>query len=164
MSAMDKLPEFSPDLLTYRTWYNIHMTDADSLSLSRRSRAFVTKNACAGCRRRKARVSAALSQYKLKPLCSPILKCDGQHPCSRCAALEGMVCHYAVSVRVSKESMRVDIEQLRTYRRMSEHVLGLLALGQQSEFILQRLREGQRVEDISASLDMQVPVGEFKPK
>jgi hypothetical protein len=74
-----------------------------------------------------------------------------------------MICHYAISVRVSKESMRVDIEQLRTYRRMSENILGLLAHGQQSEFILQRLREGQRVEDISTALEMQVAVGETSP-
>lgn len=74
-----------------------------------------------------------------------------------------MNCHYAISVRVSKESMRADIEQLRTYRRMSENVLGLLALGQQSDFILQRLRDGQRVEDISNSLGMQAVVGESSP-
>ncbi len=59
--------------------------------------------------------------------------------------------------------MRADIEQLRAYRRMSESILGLLALGQQSDFILQRLREGQRVEDISNDLDMQVAVGEASP-
>jgi hypothetical protein len=74
-----------------------------------------------------------------------------------------MICHYAVSVRVSKESMRADIEQLRTYRRMSENVLGLLALGEQSDFILQRLREGQRVEDISTSLDTQAAAEETSP-
>lgn len=59
--------------------------------------------------------------------------------------------------------MRADIEQLRTYRRMSENVLGLLARGQQSDFILQRLREGQGVEDISSNLEMQVAVGGASP-
>jgi len=59
--------------------------------------------------------------------------------------------------------MRADIEQLRTYRRMSENVLGMLAHGQQSDFILQRLREGQRLEDISSSLEMQVAIGEASP-
>jgi Fungal specific transcription factor domain len=74
-----------------------------------------------------------------------------------------MICHYAVSIRVSKESMRADIEQLRTYRRMSENLLGFLALGEQSDLILQRLREGHRVEDISISLDTQAAVRESSP-
>jgi len=56
--------------------------------------------------------------------------------------------------------MRADIEQLRSYRRMSENLLSLLAFGEQSDFILQRLREGYRVEDISISLDTQATVGE----
>jgi hypothetical protein len=59
--------------------------------------------------------------------------------------------------------MRADIERLQTYRRTSENVLGLLAMGHQSDFILQRLREGQRAEDISNSLEMHATLATPSP-
>lgn len=59
--------------------------------------------------------------------------------------------------------MRADIVRLQIHHRTSENVLGLLALGYQSDFILQSLREGHRIEDISNSLDMQAALATTSP-
>jgi hypothetical protein len=58
-------------------------------------------------------------------------------------------------VRVTKEVMRAKLEQLQTYQKASKHVFDSLAEGNQIDFILQSLREGHAVENISKSLDMQ---------
>lgn len=116
------------------------MSTVSDLSRKKRSRGYVTKNACTECRRRKAR-------------------CDGLKPCTRCSSLKGVTCQYAVSVQVSKESMRADIEELQSHRQVSEHVLNSLAAGDQAEFILQQLRGGETLDDISKSLDLISPYG-----
>lgn len=135
------------------------MTDTSSPSSQRRrSRAFVTKNACIECRKRKARVSFPVQQLFILP--SEQEQCDGQKPCARCSTLEGAVCRYAVSVRVSKESMKADIEALQAYQVVCENIIGALATGNETDLILQRVRDGDRLEDIYRSLDGRPPLAD----
>jgi hypothetical protein len=84
-------------------------------------------------------------------------QCDGQVPCARCAALNSVVCYYNVPTHVSKEFMKAEIKELQTYRQLAEHILGLLASGEQSEsdFILRQLRSGKDLKDVSESLERQ---------
>ncbi|KAH6667682.1 fungal-specific transcription factor domain-containing protein [Halenospora varia] len=102
----------------------------------RRGSAFLTKNACTECKMKRAKAS-----------------CDGQSPCARCVAHGRGKCHYEVSVRVSKNIMKAEIEELRTYRQMSESVLGLLVSGDRSDLIVRQLRNGRGVEDIYKTLE-----------
>lgn len=79
-------------------------------------------------------------------------QCDGQSPCARCATLNGLRCNYEVSVRVSKETLKADIEELQTYRQLSASILGPLATGYRIDFILRELRNGKGLENIRGNL------------
>ncbi|KAF4626739.1 hypothetical protein G7Y89_g11418 [Cudoniella acicularis] len=66
-------------------------------------------------------------------------------------------CRYEVPVRLSKEHMRSEIEQLRTKDRHSERVLAALAPGDRSDQVLHRLRSGEKLENIAEQLDKVSP-------
>jgi len=84
--------------------------------------------------------------------CLPSLKCDGKNPCARCAALNGATCKYEVTVRVSKEAMKAEIEELKAYQQASEFVLTQLSSEERADPILRQLREGKDLQDIYKTL------------
>ncbi|KAK0632950.1 fungal-specific transcription factor domain-containing protein [Immersiella caudata] len=84
-------------------------------------------------------------------------QCDGQRPCSRCAAQKDVECVYEIPVRQSKETLRNEIDQLRRQQRSSEQVLTALVRSELVEEVLSRLRGGQSVEAISRWLGVAVP-------
>jgi hypothetical protein len=57
-----------------------------------------------------------------------------------------------MSIQTSKAVMKTEIEELQSYRRLSEHVFALLSSGQRSDLILEQLRNGKDLELISAGL------------
>ncbi|PVH69384.1 hypothetical protein DL98DRAFT_541662 [Cadophora sp. DSE1049] len=79
--------------------------------------------------------------------------CDGQNPCARRAVLGRVTCYYEASVLVSKETMRAKIEELQTYRQISESVFASLVSEDRSDLILLQLRNGKRLEDIYKTLE-----------
>ncbi|KAH7333527.1 fungal-specific transcription factor domain-containing protein [Rhexocercosporidium sp. MPI-PUGE-AT-0058] len=99
----------------------------------RRGPAFVTPNACTECRTKRT-------------------KCNGNVPCGRCASHGGLECVYEVPTRQSKEDMRKEISQLRAQQRQTEHVLGVLASREHPEEVLDRLRHGDALQNLTASL------------
>jgi hypothetical protein len=111
---------------------------SQGVSRRRRGLGVVTPNACTECRKKRA-------------------KCDGQRPCSRCAAQKDVECVYEVPVRQSKETLRNEIDHLRRQQRSSEQVLTALARPELVEEVLSRLRGGQSVEAISRWLGVAVP-------
>ncbi|KAH7330045.1 hypothetical protein BKA65DRAFT_48944 [Rhexocercosporidium sp. MPI-PUGE-AT-0058] len=100
----------------------------------RRGSAFITKNACTRCKKKRT-------------------KCDGQNPCARCAALNGVTCSYEVTVRASKEAMKAEIEELKVYQQASEFVLSQLSFEDRAGPILRQLREGKGLQDIYKTLN-----------
>ncbi|KAI1765794.1 fungal-specific transcription factor domain-containing protein [Hypoxylon sp. FL1150] len=100
------------------------------LSKRRRGLGVVTPNACTECRKKRA-------------------KCDGQKPCGRCKSQKDVECVYEVPVRQSKENLRHEIEALRRQQRHSESVLSALVRPDLVDEVLQRLRQGQSIENIS---------------
>ena len=72
--------------------------------------------------------------------------------------MANLACHYTVSVQVSKEAMRSEIEGLQEYRQHSERILGSLASGNQSDFILVQLRNGETLESLANSLEKDSPL------
>jgi hypothetical protein len=66
-----------------------------------------------------------------------------------------VTCQYEVSVRASKAALKADNDELRAYCQLSEHIFGLLASGEQCDFILGELREGKSLEDIVQGLEKQ---------
>lgn len=81
------------------------------------------------------------------------MECDGKQPCGRCAFQKSVDCVYEVPIRQSKEHMRSEIEQLRTQNKQSERVLAALVSEGRSEEVLEQLRSGETLEEVSASLD-----------
>src|SRR5450432_4348178 len=53
--------------------------------------------------------------------------------------------------------MRADIEELQSHRQMTDNILSALASGSQSDFILQLLRSGGALDDISRNLKAATP-------
>lgn len=100
------------------------------LSKRRRGLGVVTPNACTECRKKRA-------------------KCDGQKPCGRCKSQKDVECVYEAPVRQSKENLRHEIESLRRQQRHSESILSALVRPELVEEVLQRLRQGQSIENIS---------------
>lgn len=49
--------------------------------------------------------------------------------------------------------MRQEITELRRYRQLSGNILEVLATGDQSDFVVHKLQQGERLEDISEELD-----------
>lgn len=78
-----------------------------------------------------------------------MLQCDGQEPCGRCQAQTGVECIYEVPIRQSKENLRTEIESLRHRQQSSDTVLAALIRPQLWEDVLNRLRNGESVENIS---------------
>ncbi|OTA58928.1 hypothetical protein K449DRAFT_116197 [Hypoxylon sp. EC38] len=105
-------------------------TPNPQLSKRRRGLGVVTPNACTECRKKRA-------------------KCDGQKPCGRCKSQKDVECVYEIPVRQSKENLRHEIEALRRQQRQSDSVFSALVRPELVEEILQRLRQGQSVENIS---------------
>jgi len=56
-------------------------------------------------------------------------------------------------VRQSKETMRLEIDQLRKRQQQSERVLAALASNERAENVLEQLRSGETLENISEGLD-----------
>ncbi|KAG0649229.1 Nitrogen assimilation transcription factor nit-4 [Hyphodiscus hymeniophilus] len=108
----------------------------------RRGTDFVTKNACVECKRKRTKAG----------ILSSVRQCDGQNPCARCISQDGVVCHYEVSVRVSKGTLKAEIERLQDYQQSSEFVFGKLASGNHVDFIVQELQNGKTLRDIQISL------------
>jgi hypothetical protein len=79
-------------------------------------------------------------------------KCDGKRPCARCTSQKDVECVYEIPVRQSKENMRSEIEQLRAQQKHSERVLGAL-VAEKSDHVLELLRTGETLEQISDKLD-----------
>lgn len=78
-----------------------------------------------------------------------LLKCDGTQPCSRCSAQKDVECLYEVPIRQSKENLRTEIESLRFRQRSSDSVFAALIRPELWESVLDRLRRGQSVDNIS---------------
>ncbi|KAE9374026.1 hypothetical protein N431DRAFT_371392 [Stipitochalara longipes BDJ] len=106
--------------------------DASALK-RRRGIGFVTPNACVECRKRKA-------------------KCDGEQPCTRCISQNFSQCSYDVPMKQSKDDMRSEIKRLREDQQHSKRILEALASSNSTD-ILDRLRSGESVENISRSLE-----------
>ena len=79
-------------------------------------------------------------------------QCDGQKPCARCVSRGGVTCEYKVPVHIRKEDMRQEIHELRRYRRVSEKVFESLSIDGQSDLIIHKLRQNERLEDIYEQL------------
>ncbi|CAH0018245.1 unnamed protein product [Clonostachys rhizophaga] len=107
-------------------------------SKRRRGLGIVTPNACTECRKKRA-------------------KCDGQKPCGRCKSQKEVECVYEIPVRQSKETLRTEIESLRIRQRSSDLVLAALVRSDTWEEVLNRLRNGQTIENISHWLGNAVP-------
>ena len=88
-----------------------------------------------------------------------LFKCDGNQPCSRCRAQNGIVCVYEAPVRQSKNGLRKEIENLRSRQRHSESIIAALARPQLGENILDGLRRGETLENISTWLAGTAPSG-----
>ena len=89
---------------------------------------------------------------------SPVPRqCDGLTPCSRCRIQKDIECKYEVPVRQSKEHLRSEIENLRIHQRSSNQVFAALVRPDMWEEVLQRLRNGEPIENISDSLSATVP-------
>lgn len=87
------------------------------------------------------------------------LQCDGQRPCGRCKFQKDVECVYEIPVRQSKENLRTEIESLRLRQRSSDNVLAALIRPELWEEVLNRLRSGQSVENISEWLGGALPPG-----
>lgn len=109
-------------------------------SKRRRGLGVVTPNACTECRKKRA-------------------KCDGQRPCGRCKTQQDSECVYEVPVRQSKETLRTEIENLRSRQRSSDQVFAALVRPDLWEEVLKRLREGLSVERIAEWLGVSLPSG-----
>lgn len=68
-----------------------------------------------------------------------------------------MACIYEIPVRLSKESMRMEIEQLQVHRRMSEQIFAALAKSDRPEDIIQQLKEGGDIDAVAARLEQSTP-------
>ncbi|CZR70072.1 related to nitrate assimilation regulatory protein nirA [Phialocephala subalpina] len=99
----------------------------------RRGLGIVTPNACTECRKKRA-------------------KCDGRTPCGRCEA-NSVSCMYEIPVRQSKETMRSEIETLRAKEQQNEQILAALVSTDTSDLVLQKLRDGQTLEQIQDLLE-----------
>ena len=55
-------------------------------------------------------------------------------------------------MRISKETLRAEIERLRDYQQSSEFVFGKLVSGDHVDFIVQELQNGKTLLDIQISL------------
>lgn len=76
------------------------------------------------------------------------MQCDGQKPCSGCAARNIIKCMHQVPTRVSKENVKKDIEQLQGQLYLRETVIDALAMDELSDPILQQLRNKVPLEEI----------------
>lgn len=99
----------------------------------------------------------ASSPFRIYEIRANILQCDGTQPCSRCRAQKDVECVYEVPVRQSKENLRTEIESLRSRQRSSDSVLAALIRPELWENVLNRLRRGQTVENISDWLGSALP-------
>jgi hypothetical protein len=63
-----------------------------------------------------------------------------------------VTCEYTVSVRVSKDVLKADIERLLLDQKYSKYILGSLASGFDQESVLQQLQNGERLENIYEGL------------
>ncbi|KAG6307643.1 hypothetical protein E4U45_003926 [Claviceps purpurea] len=108
----------------------------------KRKRGFgvVTPNACTECRKKRA-------------------KCDGHNPCGRCKSQEDVECVYEIPVRQSKDTLRNEIESLRSRQRSSEQIFAALARPDKWQEVLKRIREGQSLDSISAWVGANLPAG-----
>lgn len=97
--------------------------------------------------------SKGLPSFELSRTSTDSSKCDGRNPCGRCASQRGTKCIYEVPVRQSKENMRNEIEQLRKHQLQTERILAALAANDRAEAVLEQLRRGERLDNISDSLD-----------
>ena len=59
-----------------------------------------------------------------------------------------------MQVRVSKEDMRAEIEQLSRHRQLSEQLIDALARGGNTDHIIQALRQGKPLEKVLGDLDL----------
>jgi hypothetical protein len=62
-----------------------------------------------------------------------------------------VTCEYTISIRVSKDVLKADIERLLLNQKYSKYILGLLASGFDQESVLQQLQNGERLENIYKS-------------
>ncbi|KAM0251931.1 hypothetical protein ACHAQJ_007946 [Trichoderma viride] len=99
-------------------------------STRRRGLGMVTPNACTECRKKRA-------------------KCDGRKPCGRCRDQKDVECIYETSVRQSKDSLRREIQNLRSRQRSSDQVLAALVRTDLREEVLRKLGRGQSVQNVS---------------
>jgi hypothetical protein len=66
----------------------------------------------------------------------------------------GSTCVYEVPTRQSKIKMKSEIERLRQQQQQSQRILDALASNNHSAEILNQLQNGERLEDISRTLEI----------
>ncbi|EPE05522.1 nitrogen assimilation transcription factor nira [Ophiostoma piceae UAMH 11346] len=113
------------------------------LSKRRRGVGVVTPNACNECRKKR-------------------VKCDGRRPCGRCRLQRDIDCIYELPIRQSKEDLRSEIEELRRRQRNSDVVLSALGRSELWEDVLQRLHNGETVDNISDWIDTGAPTPQLQ--
>ncbi|KAF4472821.1 hypothetical protein FALBO_279 [Fusarium albosuccineum] len=79
--------------------------------------------------------------------------------CRKKRAKKDVECVYEVPVRQSKENLRTEIESLRQRQRSSDQVFAALVRPELWEEVLNRLRSGQSIENISEWLGGTLPSG-----
>ncbi|KAK5998374.1 Conidial development protein fluffy [Cladobotryum mycophilum] len=116
-----------------------HHGQADSDKTAKRPpnrRGTMTTHACISCREKRT-------------------KCDGKKPCDRCRRRD-VECRYVGKPWQSKGCLRQETEELRRHLRQREMVLQALAFQPNPQDIVQRLRNGDSVEEICHSLGSQL--------
>lgn len=89
----------------------------------------MSSHACAACQAKKA-------------------KCNGANPCDRCV-LRKQPCHYTPKRRESKQSLRWEVDKLSRRQAAIDSVFALLRSDKHSSAVLEEIRRGEDVEDIS---------------
>lgn len=90
-------------------------------------------------------------------------QCDGQRPCSSCSSRRVTNCVYEVPTRMSKENMRRDIEQLQDKVHTMERIINALTINEDSDHVIQQLRNKISLEKISGQLENTFPAAQEPP-
>jgi hypothetical protein len=76
-------------------------------------------------------------------------QCDGNSPCKRCSSRqEASECVYEVHIKHAKEELLKQIKGLRAKNHVAEQILQALSAEEKVPEILERLKDGDRYEDI----------------
>jgi len=92
-----------------------------------------------------------------------LVQCDGQKPCGSCTSRNIIECMYEVPIRVSKENMRKEIEQLQGRLYVRETVIDALAMDESPDPVLQQLRNKVPLEEIADQVYKSFPSLKARP-